>query len=223
MVRYLWDPNLSDEKYLTAPQPTQADIAPMAFALGIMARMEVPLLECLVSTASVTPNMRLRWTLKQIFDRARDLGNDQTFPEFIPIYEDVIGEELVQVLIEEAQHDWPGTYLVEYAEQKHPTPNGLLTEYIVRSGCVTAMFICVHNALSQEESFLAGAHAAIPYVDHRFKKIINAICTDVESGCWVAEALARREDIFDDVCVNVIKGGERQNRLQEAFELLCHP
>ena len=52
-------------------------------------------------------------------------------------------------------------------------------------------------------------------------KVLNTICSDIESGVTISEALSRNPDVFSLFYVNMVKAGEESGKLNQTFSYLA--
>ena len=79
-----------------------------------------------------------------------------------------------------------------------------------------------HN-LSKGKSIPKSLLESSVNLDFTFKQAIERIYKRYESEPYLCILIGREQGIFDDIYINIVKGGEKEGNLKHSFELLARP
>lgn len=217
--------DITDKELANASLPTADELAALAQCLGVMITTSVPILECVYATGEATSSPRLRLILRQAADSVR-VGAGMTEP--MSTYHFWLDPELIEAIQIGEREGTLGQALMRYARTRCNSPNLLLERLVGRSVEIRTFTCAMAEFLKQGSSIADGLERSTARTSPRFRNLLHQVRErHLKSNCLsedldVVQTRARRR-VFDRIYLNVVRGGERSNRIASAFEILALP
>lgn len=214
----VFDPNVSDDEFDKASQPTRQDWAAAAYALGMALTFDLPTVEALRLTAVSTSNPRLRRILS---NAAEFYQLDETLAQAFGEYSGTVkDDEFVTTCRRGEMGQCLPEMLLAYARYFTTIPDPV-GDQIGRSGWVQILTVVFAHDQARHIGILITIRRMLKMAGDEAKEKMNNLAFEIEAGYMLHEAMAKQPDVFDPLYVAIVKAGGESNRLALAFELLA--